>query len=179
MNLAGLTPDATAEANGSSQRTEAIRRVGGYPGVVIAWMGNTDDPSTTYGVRLLELKGQGILRANYSELDAKCYVGDSNNPTASAFYRATDAAGTTRSTTGDYLILPDLRGQFVRGLDTTGTIDPDGASRDIGNIQDYAIRTHFHYVWQYGASKYVSALGSKDSNNSTWGSQYCIIWCTH
>lgn len=29
--------------------------------------------------------------------------------------------------------LPDFRGYFLRGLDTTGTVDPNGASRTIGS----------------------------------------------
>ena len=160
MNLATLSPDASAEANGASQRTEAIRRVGGYPGVGVPWFGNTDDPATTFGVRLLELKGQGILRANYVELDLKTYVGDGDNPTASAFYRADDAGGAVRNTTGVYLILPDSRGQFIRGFDSAGTIDPDGASRDIGNIQDWAIQKNNHYVWSL--ANYMNELSSKD-----------------
>lgn len=30
--------------------------------------------------------------------------------------------------------LPDLRGYFLRGLDTTGTVDPSGGSRVIGSL---------------------------------------------
>ena len=32
-------------------------------------------------------------------------------------------------------VLPDARGQFLRGLDTSGTVDPDGAGRSLGNFQ--------------------------------------------
>ena len=37
-------------------------------------------------------------------------------------------------------------GYFYRGLDTTGTIDPDGATRDLGSIQVDMVGTHTHPV---------------------------------
>jgi len=43
--------------------------------------------------------------------------------------------------------LPDMRGQFLRGLDTSGTIDPDGAGRVVGNNQDDAFQGHYHQLW--------------------------------
>ena len=36
--------------------------------------------------------------------------------------------------------LPDLRGYFVRGYDTRNSVDPSGASRALGSIQQDAIR---------------------------------------
>jgi hypothetical protein len=88
-------------------------------------------------------------------LDGRCatYVGDPDNPTASAFYHADDAAGTIRNTTGIYLILPDERGYFLRGLDTSGTIDPQGATRDIGDTQDDDIEAHKHDISEYTPSQ--------------------------
>jgi hypothetical protein len=151
MNHAGLTPDAVTEADGASQQLTAIQMVAGNPGEVVLWQGNASDPSTL-GVRLLPLNGQGVLVASYADLVTYCYVGDGNNPTAAAYYKATDAGGTSRSTSGSYFILPDLRGQFVRGLDTSGTIDPDGASRDIGDIQDDATEKHNHLIMEEGLS---------------------------
>jgi hypothetical protein len=143
LNAVGGIPSGSAEADGASQRLDAIKKIAGHPGEVVAWMGAAADPSVN-DIRLLPLNGQGVLRATYDELDAACYVGDSNNPTASAFYRADDAGGVTRNIVGIYLILPDLRGFFIRGLDLSGGWDPDGASRDIGDVQDIAVPYHTH-----------------------------------
>lgn len=152
MNHAGMTPDAVTESATASQRLEALQKVAGFPGEVVSWMGDAVDPSAL-GVRLLPLNGQGILRASYGDLDTYTYVGNSDNPTASAFYHADDAAGTIRNTAGIYLILPDLRGYIIRGLDIAGAVDPRGADggpgggpRDIGNVQAYAVKTHRHVI---------------------------------
>lgn len=40
--------------------------------------------------------------------------------------------------------LPDLRGQFLRGLDTTGTVDPDGLTRTVGSSQSDEFKEHSH-----------------------------------
>ena len=40
--------------------------------------------------------------------------------------------------------LPDMRGQFLRGLDASGTVDPDGAGRVIGDNQTDANKPHNH-----------------------------------
>jgi len=143
MDAAGLSPNAVQEAAGASQNLEALRNVVGSPGEVIAWHGNTSDPSSV-NIRMLPLNGQGILRASYPELDAAVYVGDPSNPTAPAYYHADDAAGTLRNTAGIYLIFPDLRGYVLRGLDPTGTIDPLGASRTLADTQAFALQEHKH-----------------------------------
>ena len=146
MNHAGLTPNAVTESSSASQRLTALHNVTIGPGCIVAWCGANADPNTD-GRRMIQLNGQGILRASYSDLDDICYVGNGNNATASAFFRADDAGGAVRNIAGIYLILPDLRGYTIRGLDTAATVDPDGASRDIGSTQDWAISEHEHYVW--------------------------------
>ncbi len=133
LNHVGLTPNGVAEADGASQELLALQRMGMHPGQGIFAFWN--DTPTNLGIRVLMLTGQGILRANFSDLDDAVYVGDGNNPTASVFYHADDAAGTIRNTAGVYLILPDARGQTIRGLDLAGAVDPDGASRDLGSLQ--------------------------------------------
>lgn len=160
LDAAGLTPDSVTEAPGTSQILEAIRKISGSPGEGVIWWKSVD-PSVS-GDRVLLLNGQGILRASYPELDAAVYVGDPNNPTASAFYHADDAAGTIRNTAGVYLILPDTRGYALRGLDTSGGIDPDGAGRDVGSIQDFAIENItgdfelLRYCLGFPAANYVT-----------------------
>jgi hypothetical protein len=140
MDAAGLTPTGVTESPTASQQKEAIQKISGYPGEVIAWMGNDSDPSTL-GIRLLPLNGQGILRASYPDLDAACYVGDSANPTAEAFYRADDAGGTSRNTTGIYLILPDSRSAFIRGHLTMYSGERQG------EYNDWALAKHGHEVY--------------------------------
>lgn len=122
----------------------------GTPGVIVPWCAQ-NDPATISAVigcdiRLLLLQGQGINRTldDYKLLDALCYNGDANNGVASSFYHATDAAGTIRNIAGNYLILPDLRGYVLRGWDPSGTIDPDGAGRLIGDYQQDAAQGHRH-----------------------------------
>jgi len=140
----GETPNGVAESAGASQIVEAIQKMF-PPGMVAEWNLNAD-PATT-GHRYLLLNGQGILRANYPELDANVYVGDANNATADAYYRSDDAAGTIRNITGVYLILPESRGYVPRGLDLAASVDPDGASRTVGHLQGDAFQGHWHELY--------------------------------
>jgi hypothetical protein len=156
MNSAGLTPNGITEADGASQRLTAMQRISGHPGEIIGWVGATADPSAI-GVRMLLLTGQGILRSAYADLDTVTYVGDSANPTAPAFYRADDAAGTSRNIAGIYLILPDFRGYVLRGLDLAGTVDPDGASRAIGDTQADTLQNHNHNVSTVSGGSIITA----------------------
>ncbi len=112
---------------------------------VIYW--KNGDPATN-GDKILLLHGQSILRANYSELDAKVYVGDADNAAAAAagggFFHADNPDGTNPNPAGIYLILPDTRGYVLRGIDAGALVDPDGASRFIGDTQLDAMQGHFH-----------------------------------
>lgn len=157
MDHAGLTPDTVTEDPGTSQFVEAIQKgmaVG--PGIGVTYWKN-DDPATL-GDRVLLLTGQGVLRTSYPELDAAVYVGDPDNPTASKFYHANDAPGTSRNIAGIYLILPDTRGYGLRGLDVAAAVDPDGASRDLGHIQDDAFQGHRHDPFP-GAGTFIHSGG--------------------
>jgi hypothetical protein len=147
LNHAGLTPNGVLESDSASQMKEAIRK--GFalaPGMVAQW--HLDDDPGTSGHRALLLNGQGILRANYPDLDAAVYVGDGNNATADAYYRADNSDGSSRNIAGIYLILPETRGYVPRGLDTAASVDPDGASRTLGHLQLDAFQG-----WQVGATQ--------------------------
>jgi hypothetical protein len=49
--------------------------------------------------------------------------------------------------------VPNYMGYFLRGLDTTGLIDPGGASRSVGNVQGFATGPHQHpSVWRQGCA---------------------------
>ena len=145
LNHAGLTPNGVVESDSASQIKEALwKGFGGRPGQVDHWH-LASDPGVT-GHRCLFLNGQGILRANYQDLDNAVYVGDADNATADAYYHADDAAGTIRNTTGAYLILLETRGYAPRGLDTAASVDPDGASRTLGHLQLDAFQGHEHDI---------------------------------
>lgn len=142
LDKAGITPSGNPDTVQASDYFNGMRATMGYPGLIVPFVLN--DTPANLGLRILLLQGQGVLAASYPDLVAATYCGDSNNPTASAFYRADDAAGTARNTSGAYFILPDFRGQFVRGLDTAAAVDPDGASRDLGHQQDWGSPDHTH-----------------------------------
>jgi hypothetical protein len=118
----------------------------GTPGTIVNWPSQEDPTllgiSLGIDIRLLLLQGQGIDRTldDFKMLDSIVYIGDPDNATADAFYHADDVGGTIRNTAGQYLILPDAKGYSFRALDPSGTIDPDGASRIVGSIQDDALQ---------------------------------------
>lgn len=144
LDYTGQTPNGIVENPSNSQIMEALRRFE-IPGKIINAVLN-DDPAVL-GIRAIQLTGQGILISNYPELDNVVYVGDGNNAAVAAagggFYHASDAAGTTPNTAGPYLILPDARGRVVRGLDLTGSVDPDGAGRYLGDLQTDSFQGHY------------------------------------
>ena len=155
LDHAGLAPNGVVESASASQIKEAFQK--GFscaPGVATEW-NLALDPGTT-GHRCLLRNGQGVLIASYTELDAACYVGDGNNAAVAAagggYYRASDAAGTTPDIAGPYLILPETRGYASRGLDTAASVDPDGASRYLGDVQADELKSHDHDIKHDAAS---------------------------
>lgn len=115
LDYAGLTPDGVQEAPDTAQILEAIGKGYGVgPGIgVIYWKNGT--PATN-GDRVILLQGQVIEIASYPLLAAAVYVGDANNGTAPAFYKTSDAGGTTRSTAGTYMVMPDTRAVSLKGV---------------------------------------------------------------
>jgi hypothetical protein len=184
-------PEGLYEA-GDSQHMESLAKAYAIgPGSII-WYAKSGDPVVNED-RVLILDGSGIDRTLlvdsllvYDLLDQAVYVGDSENPTAPAFYHADDAAGTIRNTAGDYLILPNAEGRFVRSVDTTGSVDPE-ANRKIGDLQDDAVQTHAHYngaasfstlesIETYGDT--TADMGSPLANNGAdvFGSPFIQGW---
>jgi hypothetical protein len=159
LNRAGVTPSGATEQKNSSDAYEAQAKCFGHPGEIVAWTGVNSDPSAL-GIRLIPLVGQGLdLSLGYSDLLTAVYVGDPNNPTAVAYYRSSSPTGTPRSITGGYLILPDLRGYALRGLDLAAAVDPDGAGRELGDTQDYAVMRHHHPVVEKNLSTTLMQWG--------------------
>ncbi|MCW1412214.1 tail fiber protein [Rhizobium sp. 1AS11] len=98
---------------------------------------------TTAPAGWLKANGAAVSRASYPELDAAIYVGDSANATALDGYRCTNPANPTgtRSVSGSYIVLPDLRGEFLRGWDDGRGIDP---ARALGSAQSGQNLAHDH-----------------------------------
>ncbi len=128
-----------------------------------AW---NNDPASL-GIRALPLIGQGVLRTSYSQLDTNVYCGDGSNATATSFYHADDINGTIRNPSGTYLILTDSRGMGIRGFDSTGTVDPDGASRDLGSSQIDKFQGHNPSV------KITASAGLADLDTASTFARYC------
>ncbi len=112
LNFASIIPNGSVEEDGDSQELEALKNGFSAPGEAVDWYGNVDP--ATLGHKILLLEGQGVLVADFPDLVAATYVGDGDNPTAVAFYRADDAAGTIRNIAGVYFILPDATGFYPR-----------------------------------------------------------------
>jgi len=132
MVRASLTPDGVTEANATSQFVAALHRVIRGPGEIVLLALNTTTLATR---RIIALTGQIITIANYAELCAAVYCGDADNPTAPAFYKTSDAGGTTRSTTGGYMVFPDARGLVVRGLGSNSKITAANGSTYSGGTK--------------------------------------------
>lgn len=96
----------------------------------------------------LKSNGTIIAISAYPDLATAIYCGDSLNATALFGHKCTDATGATRSITGGYIALPDLRGEFIRGWDDGRGID---TGRTIASAQADAFKAHTHSLTaQYG-----------------------------
>ena len=89
----------------------------------------------------LECNGQRVDVNTYSNLANVIYVGDAENlGTNSTFGYRVNSAG-LRVVTGNFIVLPDLRGYFVRGY---GTNSDSTASFLFGAKQADALQSHLH-----------------------------------
>ena len=61
---------------------------------------------------------------------------------------------------------PDMRGLFVRGYDPTGVVDPDGASRTLGSVQEDELKSHGHVSEPIPRDRGPGNLG-----NAVWGDE--------
>lgn len=102
-------------------------------------------PYTTPPVGWLKANGAAVAVASYADLAAVLYVGNTLNPTALFGYRTTSTSSpsTNRSTVGAYIVLPDLRGEFIRGWDDSRGVD---AARVFGSAQSHELLAHQHYI---------------------------------
>lgn len=116
---AGLTPDA----GDLTQLLQAMRLLFAAPGTGFYVYG------TSAPAGALKANGSPVPVSTYGRLAEVIYCGDANNPTADWGYRCNDPLNptTTRSLTGAYIVLPDGRGDFIRGFD-------DGRGVDAGRL---------------------------------------------
>lgn len=78
-------------------------------------------------------------------------------------------AGTSKYATLIGANVPDMRGQFLRGLDTSGVVDPDGAGRTLGSSQVDTLQGHFHNLDSWAT---VGTTGDKIRNSNPNNGNY-------
>lgn len=105
--------------------------------------------SKTAPFRCLKANGAAVSNTTYADLDAAIYCGNADNSTADWGYRCTNPANPTgsRSVSGGYTVLPDCRGEFLRGWDDGRGVDAD---RSFWAAQSDAIKSHNHPVTDLG-----------------------------
>lgn len=111
----------------------------------------------------LKANGAAVMVSAYQNLATNIYCGDANNATAAWGYRCTNPAtpATTRNITGAYIVLPDARGEYSRGLDDGRGID---AGRSLWSWQAGQNMSHTHTATQAAHSH---TLQVKDGGNLT------------
>lgn len=129
----------TFDASGITINTGAIS--GGNntvkPGMSMIWN------SQTIPAGWHEEDGAALLISSYPDLATNIYVGNTLNATAAWGYKCTDPLNpnTTRSTSGTYIVLPDSRGEFMRGWDHGRGID---TGRAWASAQADELKSHTH-----------------------------------
>jgi hypothetical protein len=169
---ADIVPSGSPDEVGASQYLEALKKIAGFPGTIVATGFNEFDPATL-GVRLLGLNGGAVLVADYLELVDATYVGDTENAAVGAagapFYKSSDELGTTPNVAGPWFQLPDSSGRFLRGVDNGEGIDPDG-DRMLGADQLDCAITHEHGVVDKNPPVQELFWESKDLSSISAGS---------
>ena len=102
--------------------------------------------------------------------------GSTLNALQDVMYRSLyDAIGTTWGGTGENdFQIPDLRGQFLRGVDAGAGNDPDASSRSggdsVSSTQSDEIKSHSHPAGNvnYGTNHWVSGVDFAGGGQSLW-----------
>ena len=116
---------------GENAATNALI-IAGVVGEIIVWADSTIPDN------FLACEGQAISRTLYTDLFEKL----------STRYGVGDGSTTFN--------LPDYRGMFLRGLDESGLVDPDGSGRSLGDTQSDENKSHVHGV-SYGNTVNVAS----------------------
>lgn len=96
-----------------------IGLVAANPGDLVVTARRIPPPGT------VKANGAAVAIASYEDLAAAIYCGDTRNALAPWGYRCTNPAtpSTTRSIAGTHIVLPDLRGEGLRGWDDGRGVD--------------------------------------------------------
>lgn len=140
--LTGTPTAPTAAAGDASQQiatTEFVLSSLGHHATPVGSILLHSGPTAPPGY--LIAAGQAVPRAAYPDLDAALYAGDTSNAFAPAWYRCTNSGNPegSRSVEGDYIVLPDYRGEFLRGCDLGRGVDSDRVlgSWQTGSVQPF------------------------------------------
>ena len=117
-------------------------------------------------VGYLKANGAAVDNTVYTNLDTAIYVGDTLNSTALFGYRCTDPKNpsTTRSITGSYTVLPDLRGEFIRSWDDSRGVD---SGRSFGTWQKGTLVGGYDDNNDDSDVGFLPAKGSRDYGSDT------------
>jgi hypothetical protein len=112
----------------------------------------------------LKANGAAVPVASYTALTNAIFCGIGLNATASWGYRCTNQSSpsTSRNDVGAFIVLPDARGYFPRGLDDGRGIDP---SRALHSYQNDSIRAHSHTL------TVARDQAPPGSGNAIWGDE--------
>lgn len=121
-------------------------------GTIVPWSGPDTESAIPEGY--LGCAGQEVSRTTFGNL---------NDLYSSAGYPYGAGDGSTTFN------VPDLRGQFVRGIDRGRGLDPEGQGRDVGSEQEDAFQRHQHSYsyWTGQGSSSPSAGGSDFQDRRT------------
>lgn len=118
--------------------------------------------ANTAPVGYMECDGRAVLRSTYPDLDAAIYCGNNNNSNNDITfgYRCTlSTKPYIRSLNGSYIVLPDLRGEFIRGWDH---IASNGAAVNIDTGRTFGSKQDPTYI---NNRPQKNSLSSPNNNN--------------
>jgi hypothetical protein len=139
----------------TSQAVNAKALAYAAPPGTVAYFATTTAPSGW-----LICDGSALAVASYPALTTAMYVGDSINATTDRTFgvKFTSTAMSTRSTSGAYINIPDLRGVFIRSWASTGTNYDSG--RSFGTTQGAQVG---YFTWYVTADDGDAQTGSLHS----------------
>lgn len=108
--------------------------------------------------------GSAVSVTTYPDLAAAIYCGNSNNASAAWGYKCTDPANpsTTRSTSGTYIVLPNMRDRYVKGFNS-------GGSRSMWAEQSSQNKAHTHSGTTSTAGAHAHSLYGDNSGSGPNG----------
>jgi microcystin-dependent protein len=148
------TTNMAANKNYVDTQIAAIPAVDPVPAGTVIWYAGQTAP-TGY----LAAYGQEVLKEDYQNLWLALSIPGANNERTGIYGSPSDS---------DYFALPDLRGQFVRGVDEPpGTSSPRGkdSGRQMGSDQGDQNKQHNHTITG-GSFSYVSAVSLNQNINA-------------